>query len=269
MKKFSLVMLFMLFAAQSALAVNYGPASNALGKPGITLGGGYSNSTMKWGGGYGTAPAAAGMEHLLGDLKTEQQIGYLELGIGLSTTWRTYARVGGSTFSGTNMFISSSTDKVEEALPFASMGVSGLFYNGRIFKIGPFAQGTYYFKDLQDRTYDGYGTLSAAIGPEWITERMEFEDFWSASGGVTAELDFDGGLLYGGLFAYDTNANYATLLAGRTSGAAFYHSESISEEDNLGTFVGIRWLLNNGFVVEVEAEKRSSASIGANLTYCF
>ncbi len=201
------------------------------------------------------------------DLKTKQNLFYLQLGLGLGGGWEIFARGGGSHLKADNAFFLNDDEFSDDVQPFVGGGFKAVLFDGEVLDIGLFAQGNYVFR--HDDTASGELDRGLGLGLETITEKLILRDLWEASGGIGFQVEIEGAQLYGGPFYALSRARAHSEQEGSLSGLYVERDETIEAEGNFGGMAGIRWPLSSGWHLDVEGQYRQDVTIGGSLTYPF
>jgi len=178
--------------------------------------------------------------------RIEQNLVYMQLGLGLGGGWELYVRGGGSDMS-IKPIAGPYDGMSDELLPYAGAGFRGRFYDGRVLDIALFGQGNFYtFEDFIDEDTDSGFTYTLT-------------DYWDASAGVAFQVEIDKAYLYFGPFYY----TWAATLG--IDGVEV----DLEPVHRVGTMVGIRWPLVSGWDLDVEAQIADKYVVGAALNYPF
>ncbi|MCP3176715.1 hypothetical protein MJO47_06335 [Desulfuromonas sp. KJ2020] len=228
----------------SAFAEHFGPIASPLRAGQSELSLGYSYGSSDW-------ETDVSSE----TLSLKQNAFYAQLGVGLGGRWGAYIRGGVADFYADEAFRFSSDDATDTFLPYGSFGLGGpLFHWGEV-AVGPFLQGSYY------STYEDVSTIGT------VREKVSLEKMWEANLGLAFQGEVEGAYLYGGPFYYLAEAEYRSVA---TDGLVTDVAEiDLEKEGTVGGFIGIRWPLSHGFSVDLEAQLKNSASIGAAIYFAF
>jgi len=184
----------------------------------------------------------AGYFHYNGDLDIEvdarQSMPYVQLNYGLSQGWEVYGQLGAADIE---------IDDFEDGYrPFAAAGLKMLITERPTFNLGAFVQGTY-FSDYDD-------------SQNGIT--VDIESSYEADLGLTFEKEIEGAVLYGGPVLFIREGDIS--VSGATNA-----SDDYEEDSNFGGFVGIRWELKDGIIIDLEGQYKTGLSGGADVLFKF
>jgi hypothetical protein len=197
-------------------------------------------------------------------LELQQDLFYAQAGLGLSDSWMTYIRGGISSQSADGAFIKNVVHfEGENAVPFATLGVNGVFFKNDVLSIGPFAQGTYYFGENTD-------SVKIVNNTETLQETVTLDNMWEGRAGIQLQIEVEGVQLYGGAIYYlssvDIMDEYVNLTTIETP---ITDANTMEEEGAVGYVVGAQWQLLEDVTLDLEAQLRSSYEVGLNLNKRF
>ncbi len=242
-----------LFLVTPAFSANIGPVKSSIAGGDFTLGLGYSRVESK----FDDSAAFPALE-------LQQDLVYVQAGLGLSSGWMTYVRGGISSQSADGAFIFNGVHfEGENAVPFATLGVNGVFFKNDVISIGPFAQGTYYFGENTD-------SVTVVNIVETRQETVTLDNMWEGRAGVQLQVEVEGVQLYGGAIYYlssvDIKDEYVNLT---TSSLIDDPANTMEEEGAVGYVVGAQWQLLDDVTLDLEAQLRSSYEVGLLLNKRF
>lgn len=244
-----------LFLVTPAFSSTIGPVGPTLAEGGVFLGLGYNQTNTKW----DESGAFAG-------LKMQQDTYFIQAGYASSGGWLGYLRGGVSAFTAENAFSSSTIGFVGDyAVPFATVGLNGTFFNNGDVVIGPFVQGSYYGESEQTRIFSN--VLIDSIFQNAV-EKVTLTDLWEVKAGVQIQLQIEGTHLYAAPMFYISRVDILQQVVGSVSpgGTRF---KTIEEDGNLGVLVGAEWRLLEGVTLGLEAQFKSDYEIGLILNKRF
>jgi hypothetical protein len=194
---------------------------------------------------------------------------YSQVAYGAKKSWEIYARIGISDMKISDAFNSTNalttTDKInfeENWKFFGTLGVKAFYPINKIFGVGAFLQGNYYFSDFKD---DVSGTDN---GVPYITS-LKIKNLWDVNLGMgfqaTTPFDIK---LYVGPYFYYSEANAS--LDANISGLEFATGNvTIKNKTYIGGFLGADIPLAKGFRLNIEGQYSDRFSAGAAVTYTY
>ena len=203
------------------------------------------------------------------DYVTRQNQLYSEVGYGTKNYWDMYVRLGISNLNVSDAFSSSSAatttfknDFEENMNYFGTLGAKAFYPSGKIFGIGVFIQGTYYFRDFTD---DVSGTQNGAP----FTIELRVKNLWDVNFGIGFQATVPYGIkMYLGPYVYYSEAKASP--SANVTGLALTSGEmTIKNKTSLGGFTGIEVPLAKGFRLNVEGQYSERLSAGAAVTYSY
>ena len=136
---------------------------------------------------------------------------------------------------------------------FVGVGMKGVVFRNDDWTVGPFIQ------------YTGFSNQSIAgnIADGGVLRPLdvEVEDFSTLEAGVSAQYSLEKFDLFGGLYAYKTDAD----VSGTYDGAPL--ETDIEEDGNLGLFIGANYAISNNWLASAEAQVNSGAGIAIGIHY--
>ena len=204
------------------------------------------------------------MEHLFRQNEIYSQAAY-----GASRIWEIYARVGVADLDIADIFISTdsatTTDRnnfEENGKIFGTLGAKAFYPVNKIFGVGAFVQGTYYFKDFNDEV------AGVSSGTSFRAE-MEVENLWEVNCGIGLQATLPRDIkFYAGPFIYYSEATMA--LSSDIPGLAYStQKESVENKSIVGGFAGLDIPLTKGFRLNIEGQFSERFSAGAAISYTY
>ncbi|MCX5838509.1 MAG: hypothetical protein NTW71_08335 [Deltaproteobacteria bacterium] len=200
---------------------------------------------------------------------TRQNQVYSELGYGSRNGWEITARVGMSDLKLIDAFRSSSAstatskrDFEEHGKFFSTVGAKGFYPFNKIFGMGAFVQGSYYFSDFTD-------TVSGTRNGVPFSVELGVKNLWDVNFGIGFQATLPYGIkMYLGPYIYYSEAKVSPST--NITGLAFASGEmTIKNKTLIGGFTGIEVLLAKGFRLNVEGQYSERLSAGAAVTYLY
>jgi hypothetical protein len=198
-----------------------------------------------------------------------QNVVYSQAAYGANNIWEIYARIGVSdlkisdAFSSTNALTTTYKNNFEENWKFfGTLGAKGFYPINRIFGIGAFVQGTYYFSNFTD---DVAGINNSSP----FTTELKVKDIWDVNFGLgfqaTVPYDIK---LYAGPYLYysEAKASLTENIPGLEYAAG---NVSIKNKTIAGGFIGLDIPITKGFRLNVEGQYSDRFSAGAAVTYTY
>ncbi len=188
---------------------------------------------------------------------------------GGNNRWEIYGRIGVSdlkifdSFSSTNAAtITSQNDFTENWKFFGTLGAKGFLPIGKIFGIGAFISGTYYFNNFTDETA---GTNAGVP----FTADLKVQNMWDVNFGIgfQAAVPYDI-KLYAGPYIHYLEAQIC--LCANIPGLAFGTENVLLKNKTIaGGFIGADIPLTRGFHLNVEGQYSERLSVGAAVSYTY
>jgi hypothetical protein len=200
---------------------------------------------------------------------TRQNQVYSEAGYGSRNGWEFTARVGMSDLKMIDAFSPSSTstatskkDFEEHGKFFSTLGAKGFYPFNKIFGMGVFIQGTYYFSDFTD-------TVSGTRSGEPFSVELRVKNLWDANFGLGFQVIVPYGIkMYFGPYGY-----YSELKVSPSADVAGIASASgettMKNKTGFGEFAGIEVPLAKGFRLNLEGQYTERLSVGAAVVYVY
>jgi hypothetical protein len=194
---------------------------------------------------------------------------YSQVSYGGSKRWEIYGRIGVSdltifdAFSSANAAtIISSNDFTENWKFFGTLGAKGFLPIDKIWGIGAFIQGTYYFNN-----FSGDTTGTNAGVP--FTADLKVQNMWDVNIGIGFQAAVPYGIkLYGGPYIYYSEAKVS--LSANIPGLEF-RTESVLLKNKTITagMIGADIPLGKGFHLNIEGQYSERLSLGAAVSYAY
>jgi hypothetical protein len=166
-------------------------------------------------------------------------------------------------FSSTNAAtITANSDFTENWKFFGSLGAKGFLPINRVFGIGAFVSGTYYFNNF---TGDVAGTNG---GPPFAAD-LKVQNMWDVSFGIGFQAAIPYGIkLYIGPYLYYSEAK--VCLSANIPGLAFGTENVLLKNKTIaGGFAGADIPLRKGFHLNIEGQYSERFSCGAAISYTY
>lgn len=246
----------LLFLSGPVVAGTVGPVKSSLSDGELALGIGYVHSRIDW-----------ENNDVSAKVTTEANLLFGEVVYGLGGGWATYGRLGGNFFDADNAFRLGADFEGEDIMPFVSVGLNGLFFDGNFLKVGPFLQASYFFLENKD-TVTGQAMVDGSSF-EAVKETVTFEKMWEAKVGFSFQMELEGAQFYTGPMYYYSETDYESEVVGQASGARVNASATLDDDGGLGWVTGVQWALIEGLTLDLEAQLRSDFDIGLVLKRSF
>ncbi|HKJ04225.1 MAG TPA: hypothetical protein VJ974_01400 [Geopsychrobacteraceae bacterium] len=251
MRKSALLVIVALFLFVSpALSASIGPIQSRVSAGDAIFGLGYSFTDSRW-----------EEKGSFSNLEIQQNRFFGQAGYGLSDRWVTYLRAGISTYDADNATQLDFNFQGENVVPFVTVGINGLFFEGEVLSIGPFIQGSYYFGENED-------SQKFLIGAQSVKETVTLDNMWEARAGLEFQMELEGAQLYGGPMYYISRTDINSNVVGLSTGTATL-GKTVEEENNFGMVFGVQWNLMEDVTLDLEAQLRSAYDIGLVLNKRF
>lgn len=205
-----------------------------------------------------------GVDHTVRQNEIYSQVAY-----GAKNIWEIYARIGMADLKIFDVFSSADASTVtnkndfeENWKFFGTLGTKVFYQINKIFGIGVFIQGTYYFGDFTDE-------VAGVSGSTPFTTELAVKNLWDVNCGVGFQATLPRGIkLYAGPYIYYSEAKMS--LASDISGLEYAAGNvSIENKSIAGGFAGIDLPLAKGFRLNVEGQYSDRFSAGAAVTYTY
>ncbi len=182
--------------------------------------------------------------------------------------WEIYGRIGVSDLKifdafrseNSSTIIASGTDFSENWKFFGTLGAKGFLPFNKVFGIGAFLQGTYYFNDF---TSDVNGT---AGGTPFAAD-LKIRNMWDINFGIGLQATVPYGIrLYAGPYIYysEAKANLSANIPGLQFGT---EDTLLKNKSCAGGFIGADIPLAKGFHLNIEGQYSDRYSMGAAVSY--
>jgi hypothetical protein len=194
---------------------------------------------------------------------------YSQAGYGSKNTWEIYGRLGVAdlkifdAFRSTNAAtITFNNDFNENWKFFGSLGAKGFLPVNKIFGIGAFVQGTYYFSNFTD---DVTGTNTGVP----FTADLKLKNLWDVNSGIGFQVTVPRNIkLYAGPYIYYSEAR--VCLSANIPGMGFgTDNASLQNKSIAGGFIGADIPLAKGFRLNIEGQYSDRLSLGGAITYSY
>lgn len=221
--------------------------------------GGLNTSIGYW---YGETRLNNNAEYIFRQNKVYSQVSY-----GRSNLWEIYGRIGvtdlriSDAFNSTNVAtITHNNDFTENWKFFGTLGAKGFLPFNKIWGIGAFLQGTYYFNNF---TGDVTGT-SAGVP---FAADLKVRDMWDVNFGLGIQATLPRNIkLYAGPFVGYSEANLN--LSANISGLSLGTTDTLLKSKAFaGGFAGADIPLGKGFHLNIEGQYFERFSGGAAISY--
>jgi hypothetical protein len=194
---------------------------------------------------------------------------YSQVAYGAKNIWEIYARFGMSNlkifdvFSSTDASTVTNKNNFEENWKFfGALGAKAFYQINKIFGVGAFVQGTYYFKDFNDEV------AGVRAGTPFKAE-LEVKNLWNVNCGAGLQITIPRGIkLYAGPYMYYSEAKMS--LSSDIPGLE-YAAGNVSVENKTiaGGFAGMDIPLIKGFRLNIEGQFSDRFSAGAAISYTY
>jgi hypothetical protein len=184
--------------------------------------------------------------------------------------WEIYGRIGVSDLkisdafssNNTSTIITSDSDFTENWKFFGTLGAKCFLPVNKVFGIGAFLQGSYYFNNF---TGDVAGTNAGAP----FTADLKVQDMWDVNFGIGFQATVPYGIkLYAGPYIYysEAEANLSANIAGLGFGT---QKVLLKNKASTGGFIGADIPLARGFHLNIEGQYSERFSFGAAVGYTY
>jgi hypothetical protein len=257
---------YLVIALAALLIMSVSPtaiAAGIFGPPQTTSreAGGLNTAVGYW---YHEESLKNGLEHIFRKNQVYSQVSY-----GSKNIWEIYGRIGvadltiSDAFSSTNAAtITANSDFTENWKFFGSLGAKGFLPINRMFGIGAFVSGTYYFNNF---TSDVTGTNA---GPPFAAD-LKVHNMWDVNFGIGFQAAILYGVkLYAGPYIYYSEAK--ACLSANIPGLAFGTENVLLKNKTIaGGFAGADIPLGKGFHMNIEGQYSEQFSCGAAISYTY
>jgi hypothetical protein len=203
-----------------------------------------------------------GSEYIIRQNQVYSQVAY-----GGHNRWEIYGRLGVSDLKIFDAFnstvastITSNNDFTENWKFFSTLGTKGFLPINKVFGIGAFIQGTYYFSNFTD---DVVGTRAGVP----FSADLKLKNLWDVNLGIGFQATVPGDIkLYAGPYVYYSEAK--VCLSANISGLGFgTDNVTLKNMSIVGAFIGADIPLAKGFHLNIEGQYSDRLSVGAAVTY--
>lgn len=188
---------------------------------------------------------------------------------GKKNLWEIYGRIGVSDLKIFDAFVPTNTSTITNGADFnenwkffGTLGAKGFFPLNKVFGIGVFLQGTYYFNNF---TSDVYGTAS---GMPFAAD-LKIRNMWDVNFGVGLQASVPYNIkLYAGPYVYysEAKANLSASIPGLQFGT---DDILLKNKSCAGGFIGADIPLAKGFHLNIEGQYSDRFSLGAAVSYTY
>ena len=205
-----------------------------------------------------------GSEYIIRQNQVYSQVAY-----GGHNSWEIYGRLGVTdlkifdAFCSTNVFtITANNDFTENWKFFGTLGAKGFLPVNKIWGIGAFLQGTYYFNNF---TGDVAGTNAGAP----FAADLKVQDMWDVIFGIGFQATVPYGIkLYAGPYIYYAEARVG--LSANIPGLELGTGNILLKNKTItGGFIGADIPLTRGFRLNLEGQYSERLSVGAAVSYTY
>jgi len=202
-----------------------------------------------------------------GDYLLKQNQVYTHAGYGARDLWEVYGRLGiadmklENAFSPADGLTSTSNSDLNDTWNnfFGTLGGKIFYPYTRIFGVGAFVQGTYYFNGFSD-------TVSGIRGGVPFTADLKIKNMWDLNLGVGAQVSVADTRFYLGPYFYHAEAEASPS---PSPGLQFAGDTTIKNKSSVGAFAGIDAPLGKGFRMNIEGQYSERLSIGAAVSFTY
>lgn len=203
-----------------------------------------------------------------GDYVLKQNQLYTHAGYGARDLWEVYGRLGvadmklENAFSPTDALTSASRSDLNDTWNnfFGTLGGKLFYPYGKIFGVGAFLQGTYFFNYFSDGV-----SGTRAGGP--YTAGLKIKNMWDLNFGIGGQMAVADTKFYLGPYFHHAEANASPAPA--MTGLQFASDTTIKNKSSVGVFAGIDAPLGRGFRFNIEAHYCEELSIGAGISFTY
>ncbi len=192
---------------------------------------------------------------------------YSQVAYGGNNFWEIYGRIGASGLKIFDAFVpvslstgTTGVDFKENWKFFGTLGAKGFLPVNKVFGIGAFLQGTYYFNNF---TSEIYGTASGSP----FTVDLKIRNMWNVNLGIGIQAAVPYCIkLYAGTYVYysETKAN----ISGNIPGLQFdIYDTLLKNKSWAGGFIGADIPIAKGFHLNIEGQYSDRYSMGASVSY--
>jgi hypothetical protein len=203
------------------------------------------------------------------DYKIRQNEIYSQAAYGAQNIWEIYARVGVADlkmvdiFRSTDYLIEIDKNNFEENWKISgTLGAKAFYPINKIFGVGAFVQGTYYFSDFTDNV------SGTNLGEPFATY-LKVKNLWDINFGVGFQATLPCGTrLYAGPYIYYSGAEMS--LSSDISGLEYSREDfSVKNKSIAAGFAGADIPLSKGFRLNIEGQFADEFSAGAAVSYTY
>jgi hypothetical protein len=205
-----------------------------------------------------------GTDHIFRQNQVYSQVAY-----GGQNIWEIYGRIGISDLKISDAFnstvastITTKNDFADNWKFFGALGAKGFLPINKIFGVGAFIQGTYYFSDFTDNVA---GTDTGTP----FTAGLKVKNMWDVNFGIGFQATIPYNIkLYAGPYVYYSEAKIC--LSTNTPGLPFGTNDALMKNSSLaGGFIGADIPLIKGFRLNIEGQYSERFSAGAAISYTY
>jgi len=250
------VMLILSGSTTAAAAVLFGPPQTVSREAG-----GLNTAIGYW---YRETKLENSVEHVFRQNEIYSQVSY-----GSGDRWELYGRLGVADLqisdafsSGNAATITSGNDFQENWKFFGTLGAKWFLPINKIFGVGAFIQGTYYFNNF---TGDVAGT---AAGTPFAAD-LKVRDMWDVNFGLGLQTVVNDAIkLYAGPYLHYAEAklNLSADITGIEFGTT---AARLKNNSSCGGFIGADMPLGKGFRLNIEGQYAEQFSLGAAISYTY
>jgi hypothetical protein len=203
------------------------------------------------------------------DYKIRQNEVYSQAAYGAKNIWEIYARVGVADMKMVDIFrpadydIETGKNNFEENWKLSgTLGVKAFYPMNKIFGVGAFVQGTYYFNDFTDK-------VSGTSLGEPFTTYLKMKNLWDINFGIGLQATLPCGTrLYAGPYIYYSEADISW--SSNISGPGYSMEDfSVKNKTVVGGYAGADIPLVKRFRLNVEGQFADEFSAGAAVSYTY
>lgn len=203
------------------------------------------------------------------DYKIRQNEIYSQAAYGAKNIWEIYSRVGVADmkivdiFRSTDYDIETGKNNFEENWKFSgTLGAKAFYPMNKIFGVGAFVQGTYYFSDFDDK-------VSGTSLGEPFTHYLKMKNLWDINVGVGLQTTLPCGTrIYAGPYISYSEAEMSSS-SDRAGSGYITDDFSVKSKSFAGGYAGADIPLVKGFRLNVEGQFANEFSAGAAISYIY
>jgi hypothetical protein len=194
---------------------------------------------------------------------------YSQVAYGSHNSWEIYGRLGVSDLKIFDAFSSTvvstttfNNDFTENWKFFGTLGAKGYIPINKIFGVGAFLQGSYYFSYFTD------DIVGANTGVPFAAD-LKLQNLWDVNLGIGFQATIPGNIkLYTGPYVYYSEAKIR--LSDNIPGMRFGTDNVLFKNASIvGAFIGADIPLAKGFHLNIEAQYSERFSTGTAITYSY